>query len=60
MKAYKCDICGKYCDYSYNLYGNIIVRVGKFKKEKCINEICDSCFKDLQTYIQEKCSEYLK
>ena len=25
MKAYKCDICGKYCDYSHNIYGNIMV-----------------------------------
>ena len=29
MKAYKCDICGKYCDYSHNIYGNIMVRTKK-------------------------------
>ena len=36
MKAYKCDICGKYCDYSHNIYGNIMVRTKKknFKKMK--------------------------
>ena len=34
MKAYKCDICGEYCDYSHNIYGNILVRTKKknFKK----------------------------
>ena len=56
MKAYKCDICGEYCDYSHNIYGNITVRTKKknFKKIKNINELCDSCFEDLQRYIQDK------
>lgn len=53
MKAYKCDICGEYCDYSHDIYGNIMVRTKKknFKKMKYINELCDSCFEDLQRYI---------
>ena len=61
MKAYKCDICGEYCDYSYNIYGNIMVRTKKknFKKMKYINELCDSCFEDLQRYIQDKYFEYI-
>ena len=46
MKAYKCDICGEYCDYSHDIYGNIMVRTKKknFKKMKNIKELCDSCF----------------
>ena len=62
MKAYKCDICGKYCDYSHNIYGNIMVRAKKknYKKMKCINELCDSCFEDLQKYIQDKYFEIYK
>ncbi len=61
MKAYKCDICGKYCDYSHNIYGNIMVRTKKknFKKMKNINELCDSCFEDLQRYIQDKYFEHM-
>lgn len=60
MKAYKCDICGKYCDYSHNIYGSITIRIGSnLKKKKCINELCDSCYKNLQTYVQEKCFEYM-
>lgn len=56
MQAYKCDICGKYCDYSYNTYGIFKVRVKKnsCKKLKDINNLCDSCFNDLQEYIQNK------
>ena len=61
MKAYKCDICGKYYDYSHNIYGNIMVRTKKknFKKMKNINELCDSCFEDLQRYIQDKYFEHM-
>ena len=61
MKAYKCDICGEYCDYSHNIYGNIMVRTKKknFKKMKNIKELCDSCFEDLQRYIQDKYFEYM-
>ena len=61
MKAYKCDICGKDCDYCHNIYGNIIGRTKKknFKKMKNINELCDSCFEDLQRYIQDKYFEHM-
>ena len=61
MKAYKCDICGEYCDYSHNIYGNIMVRTKKknFKKMKNINELCDSCFEDLQRYMQDKYFEHM-
>ena len=61
MKAYKCDICGEYCDYSNNNYGNIMVGTKKknVKKMKNINELCDSCFEDLQGYIQDKYFEYI-
>ena len=61
MKAYKCDICGEYCDYSHKIYGNIMVRTKKknFKKMKYINELCDSCFEDLQRYVQDKYFEYI-
>lgn len=60
MKAYKCDICGEYCDYSHHIY-NIMVRTKKknFKKMKYINELCDSCFEDLQRYVQDKYFEYI-
>ena len=61
MKAYKCDICSKYCEYNHNIYGNIKKKKKKknFKKMKYINELCDSCFEDLQRYIQDKYFEYM-
>lgn len=62
MKAYKCDICGKYCDHSHKIYSNIMVQTKKKslnKKKKSINELCDSCFEDLQRYIQDKCFKYI-
>lgn len=43
MRAYKCDICGKYCEDCHNVYGNIAIQTEKnnFKKnEKCKNEKC--------------------
>ena len=66
MRVYKCDICGKYCEYCHNVYGNIAIQTEKnnFKKMKNakmknINELCDSYFEDLQRYVQDKYFEYM-
>ena len=66
MRVYKCDICGKYCEDCHNVYGNIAIQTEKnnFKKMKNakmknINELCDSCFEDLQRYVQDKYFEYM-
>ncbi len=61
MRAYKCDICGKYCEDCHNVYGNILIQTKKnnFKKMKNVNELCDNCFEDLKKYVQNKYFEYM-
>ena len=46
MRAYKCDICGKYCEDCHNVYGSILIQAKKnnSKKMKNINELCDKYF----------------
>lgn len=61
MRAYKCDICGKYCEDCHNVYGNISIQTNKNnpKKIKNVNELCDNCFEDLKKYVQNKYFEYM-
>ena len=67
MEAYKCDICGKYCDYVHSLYGtfniypNDYVKRGykKIKKLMPINHLCSECYHDLERYIKDKYFEHM-
>lgn len=61
MRAYKCDVCGKYCEDCHNVYGSILIQAKKndSKKMKNVNELCDNCFEDLKKYVQDKYFEYM-
>lgn len=59
MKAYKCDICGRYCDDTYKLDSDLFDIYpsdkeeygikGKYKIE--LRDICECCFGKIKGYI---------
>lgn len=61
MKAYKCDVCGKYCDdvFSnsndiFDIFHNNARELGLREEHINIREMCKDCFEDIQKYIFNK------
>ena len=63
-KAYKCDICGKFCDDCYNING-FDVYPSDFEERGYldintkieIRDLCKSCYNDIEKYIHDKIFE---
>lgn len=58
MEAYKCDICGKYCDSVYennskmfDIYRYEARKYGLEDKDVRFQHICEYCYKDIKRYI---------
>ena len=66
-KAYKCDVCGKFCNDCYeirgfDIYPDDFVERGysDIGKRIQINELCESCHNDIRKYIHDKIFEAAK
>lgn len=61
MEAYKCDICGKYCNTTYNLKNDLfdlhpydfIKRGYRKYRMVLINDLCPECFKNIKEYVHD-------
>lgn len=58
MKAYKCDICGEYCESVYantndlfDIFPNTANKLGIGKNKIEIRDICFACHKTIQIHI---------
>lgn len=63
-KAYRCDVCGKFCSNCYEITG-FDIYPGDYgypnvNKKTVINEICDDCYNDIKSYIHDKVFEAAK
>ena len=66
-RAYRCDVCGKFCSDCYEINGFDIYPGDYAKrgypdvnKKTVINEICDDCYNDIKSYIHDKVFEAAK
>lgn len=66
-KAYKCDVCGKFCSNCYeitgfDIYPNDFVERGypDANKKVAISEVCEDCYNDIKSYIHNKVFEIAK
>lgn len=63
MKAYKCDICGYYCNNVYKIDSDTFDIFPSDKKlygikgdgKTEIRDMCECCYKDIRSYIHSKC-----
>ena len=55
MKAYKCDMCGKYCDDAFALSGICKPDFSYYDFNKSEREFhfCDTCFLNVMQYIYD-------
>lgn len=68
MRAYKCDICGCYCDDVYTIDNGVFdvyltdkARYGiKAGNKTEIKDICKCCYIDIKGYIHSKYLQNLK
>lgn len=66
-KAYKCDVCGKFCSDCYQITGfdiypgDYVERGYSNVNEKTvISDICENCYNDIKSYIHNKIFETAK
>lgn len=66
-KAYKCDVCGKFCSNCYKITGfdiypgNYAERGYSNVNEKTvISDICEDCYNNIKNYIHDKVFERAK
>lgn len=66
-KAYKCDVCGKFCSNCYKITGfdiypgDYVERGYSNVNEKTvISDICENCYNDIKSYIHNKIFETAK
>ena len=66
-KAYKCDVCGKFCSDCYEITGFDIYPYDYAKrgypnvdKETVVSEVCEECDNDIKNYIHNKAFETAK
>ena len=66
-KAYRCDVCGKFCSDCYeirgfDIYPDDFVERGysDIGKRIQIIELCESCHNDIRKYIHDKIFESAK
>ena len=68
MKAYKCDVCGHYCNDVYkidsdafDIFPNDKVEYGiKERNRTEVRDMCECCYKDIKSYIHGKYLKRLK
>lgn len=68
MRAYKCDICGCYCDDVYTIDDDIFdvyatdkAKYGiKSRNKTEIKDICKCCYIDIKGYIHSKYLQNLR
>lgn len=62
MRAYKCDVCGKYCEDCYEIkddtfdvfLADFIDRGYHDKKKVEVRDLCSECYVDIKNYIHNK------
>lgn len=62
MRAYKCDVCGKYCedcyeikDDTFDIFLSDFVDRGQYDKKKVeVRDLCSECYVDIKNYIHNK------
>lgn len=66
-KAYRCDICGKFCSGCYQITGFDIYPSDYAKRDypdvngkTVISDVCEDCYNDIRTYIHDKLFERAK
>lgn len=66
-KAYRCDICGKFCSDCYRITGFDIYPSDYAKRgyldvneKTVISDVCEDCYNDIKTYIHDKIFERAK
>lgn len=66
-KAYRCDVCGKFCSDCYEITGFDIYPYDYAKrgypnvdKKTVISEVCEDCYNDIKNYIHNKVFETAK
>jgi len=66
-KAYRCDICGKFCSDCYQITGFDIYPSDYAKRgypdvneKTVISDVCENCYNDIKTYIHDKVFERAK
>ena len=66
-RAYRCDVCGKFCSDCYEINGFDIYPGDYAKrgypdvnKKTVISEVCEDCYNDIKKYIHDKVFEAAK
>ena len=66
-RAYKCDVCGKFCSDCYEINGFDIYPgdyakrgYSNVNKKTVISEVCEDCYNDIKNYIHDKIFEAAK
>lgn len=62
MRAYKCDVCGKYCedcfeikDDTFDVFPSDFVDRGQYDKKKVeVRDLRSECYVDIKNYIHNK------
>lgn len=61
MKAYKCDVCGKFCDAVFNISDDTFdifpydaMELGIEEKHITIRDMCTNCYCDIKSFIHSK------
>lgn len=62
MRAYKCDVCGKYCedcyeikDDTFDVFPSDFIDRGYHDKKKVeVRDLCSECYVDIKNYIHNK------
>jgi len=53
MRAYKCDLCLKYCDYTYVVDLPNVESDEKNSESRQVKEICEECCDKLDQWTQQ-------
>lgn len=66
-KAYKCDVCGKFCSNCYKITGFYIYPgdyaergYSNVNEKTVISDVCENCYNDIKSYIHNKIFETAK
>lgn len=68
MKAYKCDVCGYYCNDVYKINSDVFDIFPSDKARYGVNEdsgteirdMCECCYRDIRDFIHNKHFNRLK
>lgn len=66
-KAYRCDVCGKFCSNCYKITGFDIYPddyaergYSYVDKKTVISDVCEDCYNDIKNCIHDKIFETVK